>query len=70
MTLLQARAQLRTRCPLPVVDGLAAAIAQAEVLAHLAPSKARAGQFAKPSAAGFVGIDPTLAKAFARYKRR
>ena len=62
--------QLRTRCPLPVVDGLAAAIAQAEVLAHLAPSKARVGQFAKPSALGFVGIDPALAKAFARYKQR
>lgn len=62
--------QLRTRCGLPVVDGLAAAIAQAEVLANLAPSKARAGQFARPASAGFTGIDTALVKAFARPRRR
>jgi Asp/Glu/hydantoin racemase len=62
--------QLRTRCELPVVDGLAAAIAQAEALAQLRPGTARTGQFARPSSAGFIGIDATLAKALAKPGRR
>jgi Asp/Glu/hydantoin racemase len=52
-------AKVADRVPVPLVDGVAAAVKQAEVLAALKPRKAAAGSFkrvAKPS----CGLSPPL----------
>jgi Asp/Glu/hydantoin racemase len=55
-------AKVRDRIPVPVVDGVAAATKQAELLAALRPRKASAGTFRRPGAKTSVGLSDALAK--------
>lgn len=57
-------ARVAGRVPVPLVDGVAAAVRQAETLAALAPRKATAGSFRKPAAKPIVGVSPALARLF------
>jgi allantoin racemase len=50
--------------PVPLVDGVAAAMRQAEVLAALRPRKATAGTFRTPDAKPITGVPPALARLF------
>jgi Asp/Glu/hydantoin racemase len=52
--------------PVPLVDGAAAALRQAEVLAALKPRKATAGSFRTPDAKPITGVTPALARYFTR----
>jgi Asp/Glu/hydantoin racemase len=52
---------IRDEVPVPLVDGIAAAVRQAETLASLRPAKARAGAFARPAPKESSGLDPALA---------
>ncbi len=56
--------KLRNRASLPLVDGIQAAVKQAEALAALKPRKARAGTFARPPAKTMTGVSPALARRF------
>lgn len=49
------------RIPVPCVDPISAAVAQAEALVRLAPVKARAGTYRRPQAKGSLGLPPALA---------
>ena len=53
------------RVPVPLVDGVAAAVRQAETLAALRPRKATAGTFRKPDAKPIVGVPGALERLFA-----
>jgi allantoin racemase len=48
----------------PLVDGVAAAVRQAEVLAGLRPRKATAGTFRKPDAKAITGLPAALERLF------
>ncbi|WP_428248574.1 aspartate/glutamate racemase family protein [Ferrovibrio sp.] len=48
------------RIPVPVVDGVAAAVKQAEALAALSPRKATQGTFRKPAPKPTDGVAPAL----------
>lgn len=50
--------------PVPLVDGVAAAIGQAELLARLHVRKATAGTFRKPAAKTAVGVSEALRRLF------
>ncbi len=50
--------------PVPLVDGVAAAIGQAEMLARLGVRKATAGTFRKPAAKTVVGVSEALRRLF------
>jgi len=54
------------RVPVPVVDGVAAAVRQAEVLAGLKPRKATAGTFRTPDAKPITGVPEALQRMFTR----
>jgi allantoin racemase len=54
------------RVPVPLVDGVAAAMRQAEVLGALRPRKATAGTFRTPDAKPVTGVPPALEALFAR----
>jgi len=54
------------RVPVPLVDGVAAAMRQAEVLAALRPRKATAGTFRTPDAKPVTGLPPALESLFSR----
>jgi Asp/Glu/hydantoin racemase len=53
------------RIPVPLIDGVAAAVRQAEVLACLRPRKATAGSFRRPDAKPVTGVPAALAALFA-----
>jgi allantoin racemase len=54
------------RVPVPLVDGVAAAVRQAEVLAALHPRKATAGTFRRPDPKPITGVPDRLAALFSR----
>jgi allantoin racemase len=55
--------------PVPLVDGVAAAVRQAEVLASLRIRKATAGTFRRPDAKAITGVPEALAALFSRRSR-
>jgi Asp/Glu/hydantoin racemase len=55
-------ALVRDRIPVPVVDGAAAALKQAEALAALNVRKAVAGTYRRPGAKAATGVTPVLAR--------
>jgi len=55
-------ARVRDRIPVPVVDGIAAALKQAEALAALQPRKATAGTFRRPDPKPSAGLTEPLAR--------
>lgn len=59
-------ARVAGRVPVPLVDGVAAAVRQAETLAALAPRKATVGSFRKPAPKPIVGVSPALTRLFDR----
>lgn len=58
---------VRDRVPVPLVDGIQAAVKQAEALAALKPAKATQGTFRRPAAKMCTGIPESLR---ARFERR
>ncbi|MEJ1976591.1 MAG: aspartate/glutamate racemase family protein [Acetobacteraceae bacterium] len=50
--------------PVPLVDGVAAAVRQAETLAALRPRKATAGSFRRPAGKPVIGVSAALARWF------
>lgn len=52
--------------PVPLIDGLAAAVRMAEMLARFGPDKAASGSFAVAPAVEMVGLSPALAQLMAR----
>jgi Asp/Glu/hydantoin racemase len=52
--------------PVPLVDGVAAAVRQAEVVASLRPRKATAGTFRRPDAKAISGVSEALRALFER----
>jgi allantoin racemase len=55
-------ARVADRIPVPVVDGVAAAVKQAEALAALKPRKATVGTFRKPDLKPSNGLPPALTR--------
>jgi allantoin racemase len=55
---------VRDRVPVPLVDGIQAAVKQAEALAALKPAKATAGTFRRPAAKTCTGIAEPLRRRF------
>ncbi len=58
-------ARVQTAVPVPVVDCIACAVRQAELLVQLNLPKPTAGSYALPSAREMVGVDPAIAARFA-----
>ncbi|MDR3496089.1 MAG: aspartate/glutamate racemase family protein [Ancalomicrobiaceae bacterium] len=58
-------ARVRDRVPVPVVEGVAAAIRQAELLVGLDPRKAVAGTYRRPDAKPSIGLPPPLERLLA-----
>jgi Asp/Glu/hydantoin racemase len=56
--------RLAERIPVPLVDGVAAAVRQAETLAALRPRIAAAGTFRRPDAKPIVGVSGALERLF------
>jgi Asp/Glu/hydantoin racemase len=54
-------ARLSYSVPVPLIDGVAAAVGQAEALARLGTSKSRSGSFAAPPPVDSVRLSPGLA---------
>jgi allantoin racemase len=52
------------RVPVPLVDGVVAAVRQAETLVALRPRKATAGGFRRPDPKPIAGVPPSLARLF------
>lgn len=59
-------AKVAHRVPVPLVDGVAAAVRQAEVLASLGIRKATAGTFRTPDAKAITGVPTALEGLFSR----
>jgi allantoin racemase len=59
-------AKVADRVKVPLVDGVAAAVRQAEVLASLRPVKATAGTFRRPDAKPITGVSERLERLFSR----
>jgi allantoin racemase len=57
--------RLQPRVPVPLIDGIACAVRQAELLHRLALPKARAGSYASPAGRELVAVDPAIGAAFA-----
>jgi allantoin racemase len=57
-------ATVADRVPVPMVDGVAAAVRQAEVLASLRPRKATSGTFRRPDPKAITGVPEALARLF------
>ncbi|AVO47102.1 aspartate/glutamate racemase family protein [Phreatobacter cathodiphilus] len=55
---------VRDRVPVPLVDGIQAAVKQAEALAALKPAKATTGTFRRPAAKTCTGISEPLRRRF------
>jgi allantoin racemase len=55
---------VRDRVPVPLVDGIQAAVKQAEALAALKPAKAMTGTFRRPAAKTCTGISEPLRRRF------
>ena len=58
-------ARLQPQVPVPLIDGIACAVRQAELLHRLALPKARAGSYASPAGRELVAVDPAIAATFA-----
>jgi allantoin racemase len=58
-------ARLQPQVSVPLIDGIACAVRQAELLHRLALPKPRAGSYASPAGREVVGVDAALAAAFA-----
>jgi len=58
-------ARIRDRVPLPLVDGVAAAVKQAETLVHLRPRKATLGTFRRPDPKPSIGLPEPVARLLA-----
>ena len=58
-------AGIADRARVPLVDGVAAAVKQAEVLAALRPRKATAGTFRRPGPKAMTGLSADLGRLFA-----
>jgi allantoin racemase len=52
------------RVPVPLVDGVAASVRQAELLASLQPRKATAGTFRRPASKPIIGVPDPLSRLF------
>ena len=57
-------ADIADRVQVPLVDGVAAAVRQAETLAVLRPRKATAGTFRRPGPKSIGGVSPALKRLF------
>lgn len=57
--------QVADRVPVPLVDGVAAAVRQAETLTALRPRKATAGTFRRPAPKPIIGVSAALERLFA-----
>ena len=53
--------RIADRVPVPLVDGVAAAVRQAETLVCLRPRKASAGSYRRPDPKALVGLPPAVA---------
>jgi allantoin racemase len=58
-------ARLQARVPVPLIDGVACGIRQAELLAHLGHPKAQVGSYATAHGRELVGVGPALLARFA-----
>jgi allantoin racemase len=58
--------KLRDHAPVPLIDGIQAAVKQAEALVALRPGKATLGTFARPPAKIITGVTSALARRFDR----
>ncbi len=58
-------AAVADQVPVPLVDGVAAAVRQAEALVALRPRKAIAGSFRRPAPKPVIGVSPALERLFA-----
>ncbi len=58
--------KIADRVPVPLIDGAAAALRQAEALAALKPRKATEGTFRTPDAKPITGVPDALRRVFAR----
>lgn len=54
-------ARLADRVRVPLIDGVIAAVVQAEALVRLGVARSRAGSFSPPPAVESIGLSPTLA---------
>ena len=61
--------RLQPRVPVPLIDGLSCAVAQAELLYRLGHPKARTGSYAPPADRELIGVDEAIARAFTAAKR-
>jgi Asp/Glu/hydantoin racemase len=59
-------ARLSHRVPVPLIDGVVAAVCQAEALARLGATKSRTGSFATPPPVDSVGLSSGLTACLAR----
>jgi allantoin racemase len=57
-------ARVRDRIDVPVVEGVAAAVLQAELLVRLNLRKAMQGAYRRPAAKPSVGLSPALTRLF------
>jgi allantoin racemase len=62
-------AKISTRVPLPLVDGVTAAVKAAEAQVAMAIAKARTGSYAATPIVETIGLAPTLAAMLADHKR-
>ncbi len=53
--------KIRDRVPVPLVDGIQAAVTMAEALVRLNPRKATAGTYRRPAAKDSTGLSSALA---------
>lgn len=58
--------RVKARIPVPVIDGVAAAVRQAELLASLNTRKATAGTFRRPDPKPSIGLPPSLTRLLSR----
>jgi allantoin racemase len=63
-------ARLQPDVPVPLIDCMACAVRQAELLAHLGHPKPSAGSYAPPADRELVEVDPAIVRAFAASGRR
>lgn len=62
-------ARLQQEVPVPLIDGIACAVQQAELLHRLGHPKPSAGSYAPPAGRELVAVDEAIAAAFARAGR-
>jgi len=63
-------ARLQPDVPVPLIDCMACAVRQAELLVHLGHPKPSAGSYAPPADRELVEVDPAILRAFAASGRR